>query len=160
MKKRIQVFLAPILLLMCFIAGTIFVSAETSDIVVDGSRLTHEIKAEGIAYPTLRGTYFNNGSGGITITGYRQVLVTGETVARQSVDSVKVTLHLQRLQGGNWVTIASYGPTVKYNTYYVSASRTYSVSGGYYYRTTGTHTVIEGDKFESAASATNGVWVS
>lgn len=160
MKKRIQLFLAPIMLLVCLMAGTIFVSAETSDITVDGSKLTNELSAEDIVYSRLRGTYFANGAGRITVTGYRQVMLTGDTVARQNVDSVKVTLHLQRLEGGSWVTIASYGPTVKHNTYYVTASRTYSVAGGYYYRMTGSHTVIEGDKFESAASATDGVWIA
>lgn len=159
MRKRIRLFLIPIMLLVCFAANMASASAEDTDTVIDGSKLTHELQAEGIAYPTLRGKYFNNGGGGITVTGYRQVLVTGETIARQNVDSVKVTIHLQRLEGGSWVTIASYGPTVKYNTYYVSASRTYSVSGGYYYRMRGSHTVIENGEFESAASATNGVWI-
>lgn len=160
MRKRIQLFLAPIMLLVCFMASMILVSAETVETVVDGSKLTHELQADGIAYPTLRGKYFGNGGGNITVTGKRTVMVSGETVAYQSVDSIKVTLHLQQLKGENWVTIASYGPTVKYNTYYVSASRTYSVAGGYYYRMTGSHTVIENGEFESAASATDGVWVS
>lgn len=160
MKKRIQIFLAPILLLVCFMFGTVFVSAETLGTVVDGSALTHELQAEGIAYPKLRGTYLNNGVGRITVTGSRTVMITGDTIARKSVDAVKVTLHLQRLQGSEWVTIASYGPTVKYNTYHITVSRTYSVAGGYYYRMTGSHTVIEGDAFESAVSSTDGVWVS
>lgn len=160
MKRRIQMLLAPIMLLVCLMVGSMFASAETEGTVVDGSRLTHELQAEGIAYPKLRGTYFGNGGGNITVTGQRQVMVTGDTVARQNVDSVKVTIHLQQLKGDNWVTIASYGPTVKYNTYYVAVSKTYSVAGGYYYRMTGSHTVIEGDAFESAVSSTNGVWVS
>lgn len=159
MRKRIQLFLVPVMLLVCFMASMVLVSAESTETVVDGSKLTHELQAEGIAYPVLRGKYFNNGGGNITVTGYRQVMITGDTVARQNVDSVKVTIHLQRLEGGSWVTIASYGPTVKYNTYFVSASRTYSVTGGYYYRMTGSHTVIENGEFESAASATDGIWV-
>lgn len=160
MKKRIRLILAPVMLILCLMTGTILVSAEASVSVVDGSELTQNLSAEGIAYPILRGTYFSNGGGNITAIGKGSVRISGETVARQSVDSVKVTLHLQQLKGDNWVTVASYGPTVKYNTYYVAASRTYSVAGGYYYRMTGSHTVIEGDKFESAASATDGVWVS
>ena len=160
MRKRIQLFLAPIMLLVCFMANMTFVSAESAETIVDGSKLTQELQAEGIAYPTLRGKYFNNGGGNITVTGHRQVMVTGDTVARQNVDSVKVTIHLQRLEGGSWETVASYGPTVKYNTDYVSASRTYSIAGGYYYRMTGSHTVIENGEFESAVSSTNGVWVS
>lgn len=160
MKKRIRNYFVPIMLFVCFIVGTVSVSADASEVVVDGSKLTHELQAEGIAYPTLRGTYFNHGGGNITVTGARTVMVSGETIARQSVGSVKVTIHLQRLEGGSWVTIASYGPTTKYNTYYVSASRTYSVTGGYYYRMRGSHTVIEGDKFESAVSATDGIWIA
>lgn len=158
MKKRIRFILLPAMLMLYLITGTIFASA--SETVVDGSELTQELSAEGIAYPILRGTYFSNGGGNITAIGKGSVRISGETVARQSVDSVKVTLHLQQLKGDNWVTIASYGPTVKYNTYYVAASRTYSVAGGYYYRMTGSHTVIEGDAFESAVSSTDGVWVS
>mgnify|MGYP003378535618 FL=1 len=160
MRKRIQLFLTPVILLVCFMASMACVSAESAEKIVDGSKLTQELQAEGIAYPTLRGTYLDHGAGRITVTGSRQVMITGDTVARQNVDSVKVTLHLQQLKGQNWVTIASYGPTVKYNTYYISTSRTYSVAGGYYYRMTGSHTVIENGKFESAASATDGVWVS
>lgn len=160
MRKRIQLLLTPIILLVCFMASMAFVSAGSTEIVVDGSKLTHELQAEGIAYPTLRGKYFGNGGGNITVTGYRQVMITGDTVARQNVDSVKVTIHLQQLKGENWVTIASYGPTVKYNTYFVSANRTYSVAGGYYYRMTGSHTVIENGEFESAVSSTDGIWVS
>ncbi len=159
MEKKVRLLLTPMLLLVCFMCITVFVSAQTEETIVDGSKLTHELSAEGIAYPTLRGKYFSNGAGRITVTGYRQVMITGDTIARQDVDSVKVTIHLQRLEGGSWVTIASYGPTVKYNTYYVSASRTYSVSGGYYYRMRGSHTVIENGEFESAASDTNGIWI-
>lgn len=159
MRKRIQLFLTPVILLVCIIASMACVSAESAEMIVDGSKLTHELQAEGIAYPTLRGKYFANGGGNITVTGHRQVMITGDTVARQTVDSVKVTIHLQRLEGGSWVTIASYGPTVKYNTYFVSANRTYSVAGGYYYRMRGSHTVIENGEFESAASVTDGIWV-
>lgn len=159
MRKRIQLRLIPIMLLVCFMSSMVFASAESTETVVDGSKLTHEFRAEGIAYPILRGKYFNNGGGNITVTGYRQVMITGDTVARQNVDSVKVTIHLQRLESGSWVTIASYGPTVKHNTYFVSANRTYSVAGGYYYRMRGSHTVIENGEFESAVSSTNGIWV-
>ena len=149
------------LLLACLILGALTVSAEEYEpgSVVDGSVLTHELTAEGIAYPKLRGTYVGSGSGSISVTGPGTVMITGSTTARQVSDSVKVTVHLQQLKNGSWVTLASYGPVTKYNDYYVSTSRTYSVSHGYYYRMTGGHTVIENGVFESTTSATNGVWV-
>lgn len=160
MRKKIRLFFMAVMMIACMGAGAISVSAQENAEVVDGSRLTHELFAEEIAYPKLRGTYLNYGSGRITITGNRTVMVTGDTIARQNVDSVKVTTHLQQLKNGSWVTIASYGPVTKSNTYYVSASRSYSVAGGYYYRMTGSHTVIENGVFESASSSTDGIWVS
>lgn len=149
------------LLLGCLMFGTATVFAEEYQPgdIVDGSTLTHELQAEGIAYPKLRGTYFSNGTGSITLTGSRTVLITGSTTARQTVDSVKVTMNLQRLKNNNWTTVSIYGPTVKNNAYHVSTSRTCSVTGGYYYRMYGGHTVIENGAFESATSCTNGIWV-
>ena len=160
--RKIRRRLLSVLLFACLALGTLTASAEEYEAgsVVDGSVLTYELSAEGIAYPRLRGTYFGSGSGNISVTGSRSVMITGSTTARQVSDSVKVTVHLQQLKNGSWVTIASYGPVTKYNNYYVSTSRTYSVTGGYYYRMTGGHTVIENGVFESATSATNGVWVS
>lgn len=149
------------LLFACLMLCALTVSAEEygPGSVVDGSVLTHELSAEGIAYPRLRGIYFNSGSGSISVTGPGTVMITGSTTANQVSDSVKVTVHLQQLKNGSWVTLASYGPVTKFNGYYVSTSRTYSVSRGYYYRMTGGHTVIENGTFESGTSATNGVWV-
>ena len=159
--RKIRRRLLSVLLFACLALGTLTASAEEYEAgsVVDGSVLTHELSAEGIAYPRLRGTYLGSGSGSISVTGPRSVMITGSTTARQTSDSVKVTVHLQQLNNGKWITLASYGPVVKYNNYYVSTSRTYSVSGGYYYRMTGSHTVIENGAFESTTSATNGVWV-
>lgn len=159
--KKIRRRLLSVLLFACLTLGALTASAEEYEVgsVVDGSVLTHELSAEGIAYPRLRGTYINYGTGNISITGPRSVMITGSTTARQTSDSVKVTVHLQQLKNGSWVTIASYGPVTKYNNYYVSTSRTYSVTGGYYYRMSGSHTVIENGAFESITSKTNGVWV-
>ena len=159
--RKIRRRLLSVLLFACLALGALTASAEEYEpgSVVDGSVLTHELSAEGIAYPRLRGTYVNYGTGNISVTGPRSVMITGSTVARQTCDTVRVTVHLQQLKNGSWVTIASYGPVTKYNNYYVSTSRTYTVEHGYYYRMTGSHTVIENGVFESTASATDGVWV-
>ena len=75
------------------------------------------------------------------------------------MDEIKVTLFLQRLENGQWVHVATLGPKTKYNTNYVSNSKTYSVARGSYYRVYGGHTAIEGSKSEALTSYTNGVWV-
>lgn len=151
-----------LLLLICFVMSTFHVSAadELLGTVVDGSLLTDGTEAEGVAYPRARGAYLSSGSGRIAIMGTRSVSVSGSTSAYQSVDQIKVKLHLQRLVNGSWVTVKTLGPKTRYNDYYVSNSNTYSVTGGYYYRVTGTHIVIEDGRSEAAVSSTDGVWVN
>ena len=127
--------------------------------VVDGSVLTDDLEAESIVYPRARGSYLSSGSGHIVIAGTGSVTVSGSTTAYQNVDQIKVTLFLQRLESGSWVTVATLGPRTKYNTNYVSNSKTYSVARGYYYRVYGGHTAIEGSKSEALTSYTNALWV-
>lgn len=160
--KRVGRVTLLVLLLICLIVGTIHAAAadDLLGTVVDGSVLTDGTEAEGIAYPKQRGSYLSSGSGRVTIAGTGKVTILGSTSAYQTVDEIKVTLHLQRLENGSWVHVLTMGPKTAYNSSYVSNSRTYSVTGGYYYRVTGAHTTVEGGTVETVSSATNGVWVS
>ena len=159
--KQFKKFVLPLLLLCCFIMSTLQVAAadELLGTVVDGSVLTDGSEAESTVYPRQRGSYLSSGSGRVTIAGTGSVTVSGSTTAYQTVDTIKVTLYLQRLENGQWVHVATLGPRAKYNTNYVSNSKTYSVARGYYYRVSGGHTVIENGSSEALTSYTNGVWV-
>ena len=159
--KQFKKLVLPLLLLCCLFMSTLQVAAadELLGTVVDGSVLTNELEAESIVYPRQRGSYLSHGTGRITSAGTGSVTVTGSTSAYQTVDTIKVTLYLQRLESGSWVTIATLGPKSKYNANYVSNSKTYSVARGYYYRVTGGHTVIENGTSEAITSATNGIKV-
>ncbi|MDY3250755.1 MAG: DUF6147 family protein [Candidatus Choladocola sp.] len=156
-KKTIMLFS----LLVCLIMSTttVFAADERVGTVVDGSVLTDGTEAEGFFYPKARGSILASGSGDISIVGGRTVKVSGDTTAYRTVSKVKVTLYLQQLQGGNWVTVRTLGPKTNYNSYYVSNSNTYSVAGGYYYRVYGGHTAIDGSTSEAGTSYTDGVWV-
>lgn len=145
----------------CLMTGSLSVSAadERLGTVVDGSLLTDASSAEAEANSYARGVYLSNGSGAITIEGSRSVSVSGRTNAHQVVDKLSVGFILQRLKGDSWVPVYTLGPKVAYNAYTVSTSKTYSVSGGYYYRVVGTHSVVEDGTSESVASCTNGIWV-
>ena len=160
MKQKFKIMVVMLALTCLFVTG-ISVSAadERLGTIVDGSLLTDENQAENTVYPLARGTYLSSGLGGLTIEGARSVRVSGSTRAYQSVDEIKVTLQLQRLVGSQWVTVYTLGPKTAYNTYTVSNARTYSVSGGYYYRVYGSHVVIEGGRNEAVPSCTDGVWV-
>lgn len=150
-----------LVLTCCMIFGSISVSAadELLGTVVDGSLLTNGTEASYTVLPKARGTYLSHGTGGLHLSAYRTLRMNGDTTCYQSVDKVKVTLYLQRLVNGSWVTVNTLGPKTAYNHYYVSNSNTYSVAGGYYYRVYGGHSCIEGSKSEAQTSYSNGFWV-
>ena len=159
--KKIWKCIVPFLLVICFAAGSMDVRAadELLGTVVDGSLLTDKTEVENIVYPKLRGSYLSSGSGHLTIAAYGKVTMNGSTSAYQTVDSIKVTLYLQRLQSGSWTHVATLGPRTVTNSYYVSNIKTYSVAHGYYYRVYGVHTTIKGSTVESVTSYTDGLWV-
>lgn len=128
--------------------------------VVDGSLLTDETEMEYTVTSLARGTYLSSGSGRISIAGTRKINMNGSTSAYQNVSSISVTLFLQKLVGNNWQDAGVIiGPRTNYNSSYVSVSATKSVPGGYYYRVTGSHAVMQGQNSEAASSYTNGIWV-
>lgn len=160
MKKKLK-YALPMLLLFCMLFGVIQVSAadELLGTVVDGSLLTDGTEADYTVTPKARGSYLASGNGNLKLSAYRTLYMSGSTSCYQSVDKVKVTLYLQRLVNGSWVTVQTLGPATGYNTYYVSNNNTYSVAGGYYYRVYGGHTAIEGSTSEAMTSFSNGFWV-
>lgn len=161
MRKRKVKILLSALMMLCMVLSGLSVSAADDRLgeVVDGSVLTDEMQAEYGEPAKTKGTYLSSGSGSVTNLGGRQVYISGRTNCYRVSDEVRVTLTLQRLEGNSWVYVGSVGPTSAYNTYTVSASRTFSVSGGYYYRVKGTHAAIKGSTGESCTSYSNGIWV-
>lgn len=160
--KRIRKPILSLLLLLCLVMSSMGASAADDRLgeIVDYSLLTDEPEAGLANYPAPYGINFCSGSGRISIAGTRKVTIVGSTSAYRICDKVKVTLYLQRLEGNSWVTIKILGGKSATNTNYVSNSATYPVTGGYYYRVSGAHTVIEGGLTESGASYTNGIWVN
>ena len=159
--KKWRSFVTLVVLAFCLSMSTInaFAADEQLGTVVDGSLLTDATEADGVFYSKARGSILASGTGNIAIVGGRKVKMSGDTTAYRTVSKVKVTLYLQRLQGGSWVTVNTLGPKTNYSSYYVSNSNTYSVAGGYYYRVYGGHTAIDGSTSEAGTSCTDGVWV-
>ena len=162
MLKKVKCIVMPIMFLFCmmFITASVSAADDRLGTVVDGSLLTDETEATGIGYPKERGSFLSYGTGSVSIVGSRKVKLTGATAAYQVVGRIQVKVFLQRLVGSNWVHVLTMGPTIKYNTNYVSYSNSYSVSGGYYYRAYGHHVVIHDGKTEAVPSYSNGIWVA
>lgn len=161
LRKKRKMLLA-ISMMLCLLISGLSVSAADDRIgeIVDGSALTDDQEAEYTEYSRARGTYLASGTGSVTNLGGRQVRVSGGTNCHRYSDEVKVTLYLQRLEGGSWVITGQTVSGISYNTFEVSAEDTFSVTGGYYYRVYGTHTAKKGSTSETCTSYSNGIWVS
>lgn len=161
LKGKRKMLLASIMMLCLLISG---LSASAADDrigeIVDGSALTDDQEAEYAEYSRARGTYLASGTGSVTNLGGRRVRVSGGTNCHRYSDEVKVTLFLQRLEGGSWVNTGQIVSGISYNTYEVSAEDTFSVTGGYYYRVYGSHIAIKGSTSEACSSYSDGIWVS
>ena len=160
-KKKARILLATFMML-CLVISGMPVSAADSRIgeIVDGSVLTNETEAEYGEYSRARGTYLASGIGRIANLGGRQVRISGSTNCYRTSDEVRVSLTLQRLEGGSWVSTGLTATGTSYNSFEVSAGDTFSVSGGYYYRVYGSHTAKKGSTTETCTSYSNGIWVS
>jgi len=91
----------------------------------------------------------NNGDGSVTITGW--------TSTYYAVDSVKVTLNLQKYTSSGWATINSYTFT-DYNSDYVSGAKTLAVTPGEY-RVNGVHEAEDGFSDEKGLSYSGSIFV-
>ena len=147
---------------VCFMLSTLTTRAadERLGTIVDGSLLTDQEEVIGYSErPVMRGTYLASGDGKLTKSGTRYVTVSGSTTCNKISDEVKVTLHLQRLVGNTWTNVYTLGPKTAKNASYVSNSKSYTVTGGYYYRVSGSHSAKKGSTTEATASYTNGLWI-
>ena len=150
------------LIFTCILSNIVSVEAadEKLGTVVDGSVLTDKTEVSGNTLSLARGTYLGYGSATLTNKGNKVLNVSGFTSCYQTCDQVKVTLHLQRLVKGTWTTVTTLDTKIAYNTNYVSNSQNVTVTGGYYYRISGSHVAVKGTKVESTGSSTDGMWVS
>lgn len=152
------------LLIVCFNMNLLFAQAadERIGMCIDGSVLTEEQEVTGSTRSNAneRGVYLSTGNARLSNNGGGVLNVWGSTTCYKTSDQVKVTLHLQRLVKGTWTTVTTLDTKVAYNTNYVSNSRNVTVTGGYYYRISGSHVAVKGKTTESTYSSTDGMWVS
>ncbi len=98
-----------------------------------------------LAYQYLFWT--NTGIGKVSATVAR---ATASTEATQNVNTVSVTVQLQRLYNGSWQNYGSSYTATRSNYFYVDISRDITIERGYAYRTMSIHTVIHNGKTETA----------
>ena len=121
---------------------------------VDGSYLTEDEYSEGDAVNKTRGFDFKSGTSSISKVDTGKIAAGGRTVGQMTVSKISVSVCVERLVNGSWVSYASFSDT-KYNAALASASKTLSVPIGYYYRVYSTHRAAS----DVSDSFTNGIHV-
>lgn len=142
---------------MCFSVPEQVNAAESDEVYVDGSYLTEEEESSVIIYPMMRGVYLSQGTGTITSSGNQTVSCYGSTTANTVVSKVYVGISLQYYNTSTetWVTVATASDT-EYDAYYAYISKTYTVTGGYYYRVKTQHWAAS----DYATGITSGIWIA
>ena len=152
-----------VICMCCIMFCSIHVNAaDNMDDIWDGmeSELIQDITESENTWLNMarRGTYLKAGRAKISNEGNRVVKISGGTDAYQTCDRVVATIYLDRYVNGEWIPVTSVSSS-KTNAYTANCSKNVSVTGGYYYRARGYHTVYEGNTTESAPSLSDGIWI-
>ncbi|WP_285823992.1 DUF6147 family protein [Schaedlerella arabinosiphila] len=167
MKRRILSSIS-CLCILCGLVLSISVNAKaedmiSADIIVDGSRLTYEDYSYGTSSnPIVRGEHLMTGDSIISKTGNGRIYTYGETTANHDVDFVAVIVYVDRYDesDGLWGQVDGRVKDAR-DTYFVLSTKTLQVDRGYFYRVHCEHFAGNDDEemYDSAISATNGIWI-
>ena len=161
-KRSFCSLIAVAIFMYCIMSFGVRVNAADDNNIWDGmeSELLQDITESEDTWFNMarRGTYLKAGRAKISNEGNRVVKISGGTDAYQTCDRVVATIYLDRYVNGEWVPVTSVSAS-KTNAYTANCSKNVSVTGGYYYRARGYHTVYEGNTTESAPSLSDGIWI-
>ena len=155
MKKIFSLFLAMALLIGCIPVNAC--AEEATYPKVTHSYTTEDNFASDDWSTDQRGAYLGSGRSSISRTDSTHISISGNTVATQTCDKVRLTLYVER--STSYAT--GYGT---YKSYSYSADNAYQlgkeianikVDRGYYYRVKGVHSVTENGVTETTNSVTN-----
>lgn len=97
------------------------------------------------------------GSSNMTPTG-KSVQFGGNSISSITEDTITVTSTLWEKRDGTWHAVSSVTKT-KGNASQVSASKTYTVAGGHYYKVTSVHTSQTGAVSNTVTTSTASTWI-
>lgn len=161
MRKKVYNIVAVLACICILFSGLSVYAAESVDIWegMESQLLLDQQESEDIWQNLARrGTYLQGGHAKISNEGNRVVKISGGTDAYQTCDRVVATIYLDRYENGKWVEVTSVAKSVA-NAYTANCSKNVSVTGGYYYRARGYHTIHKGNTTESAPSLSDGIWI-
>ena len=154
MKRKMMA----LLLTMVMCVTTMFcmeyeVKAEDGGQDIEFSELLTEEALIGYAQPTTRGVYLMEGNSIINKISSTKIGAGGTTTAAIKC-KVTVCPFVERLVNGSWVHVTSWTVT-NASAFSAMASKSITVSTGYYYRVRCTHYAAS----DASSSWTNGLWM-
>lgn len=151
------VLLCSIMIFLSFpVTGHAQVKSNDSNDEENASKIEVLDSAEAIYLPKVRGSILQKGYIKIENCGNGKLSIFGYTIAHRNVNTVKVTITLQRQVGSLWQKVTSWTGS-KSNNYYVDKSVNYYTTKGYNYRLVGEHYAQNGSTTEKENSVTTGI---
>lgn len=157
MKKRaLSVCCAFLLVIGMLLTSANSALAASEDPILDGSYLTHDNESVGYATPLTKGLDLTVGYSKCVRLGPGKIYAGGTTIAEHEVDTIRVSVVVERAQEGDtsWTYYDNWYKKNE-NTDRVSSNRTLEVEGGYYYRVRCVHSA----HLDRGTSSTNGVYI-
>lgn len=157
MKKRaLSVCCTFLLAISMLLISANNVQAASEDPILDGSYLTHDEESVGYATPLTRGADLMVGYSKCVRLGPGKIYAGGTTIAEHEVDTIRVSVVVERAQEGDtsWTYYDNWYKKNE-NTDRVSSNRTLEVEGGYYYRVRCVHSA----HLDRGGSSTNGIYI-
>lgn len=153
-RSRMNAISAAVLSFVVLFGGS--VGATLHEARAEGSSASVDIGAFSVFNPSH--LYLNNGTSSISAsTG--SVSVSAATTAVTTVDSIGITVYVQKWNGSNWETVGSGYTLGGNNASSYSNSVSKSVASGFYYRARTIHWVIENGTYEDGEKFTSSVLV-
>ena len=158
MKRIFSLVLSMALFLGCFQMNAF--AEETTYPKVSHTYTTTEDFASDDWMVDQRGAYLASGTSSIAKPDSSHVNISGNTAATRTIDTVRLTLYLERSKSYStgYSTYKSYSYSA--NNVYALAKEisNISVESGYYYRVTGVHSVTHNGTIECTNSVTNPIY--
>lgn len=153
MKKLVAILMAITLITTLGVTGE--VQAFEGEIIIDDSELLEGLRAStGKSDASIQGYYLSIGSSSIVEHAIGKIGVGGDTSAHRIVDTISVTVVVQRQVNGKWQNYLTWSAEDT-NTAYVSTSKMLYVPTGYYYRVCCSHYAAT----DTAYSNTNALYI-
>ena len=156
MKKKIISVCFAAMFVSLTITAEFPTNANESRPMLDGSYLTCEDESTGIAGAVTRGADLQTGYSKLRELGPGKIYAGGTTIAQHEVESVQVTVMVERAKDENdtWHYVDTWHKENK-NTFTVSTSKMLEVDGDWYYRVRCIHSAGN----DMSSSITDGIYI-